>query len=98
MSAWIPCLQLTDKLWQLHFDELLLNRIFLERLIQREDRPTLLPSLKAFAIVQMFRMHPELHEVIGNVLASRRKETVFRGRRAWVTLTWIRDIFDPIYD
>ncbi|KAI4519552.1 hypothetical protein K525DRAFT_271629 [Schizophyllum commune Loenen D] len=60
-------LRLTDKLWQLHFDELLSNRDFFDRLIQREDRPTLLPSLKAFAIVQIFRTHPELHEVIGDV-------------------------------
>ncbi|KAL1673700.1 hypothetical protein EV122DRAFT_222123 [Schizophyllum commune] len=98
MSAWIPCLQLTDKLLQLHFDELLSNREFLERLIRREDRPTLLPSLKGFAIVHIFRTHPELHGVIGDLLGSRERETVFRGRRAWVTLRWIRDVFDSIFD
>ncbi|KAL1756871.1 hypothetical protein FB107DRAFT_210454 [Schizophyllum commune] len=89
--AWIPCLLLMDKLLQLHFDELLSNGEFLERLVLRGDKPPLLPSLRGIAISHIFRRHPELHDVISDVCTSREQETTYCGKRAWLLLDWIKD-------
>ncbi|KAI4526914.1 hypothetical protein K525DRAFT_187991 [Schizophyllum commune Loenen D] len=51
-SAWIPCLQLMGNLRRLHFDDLLANNAFLEKLIRRPDRPLFLPALEG---VDMWR-------------------------------------------
>ncbi|KAL1673702.1 hypothetical protein EV122DRAFT_222117 [Schizophyllum commune] len=89
--AWIPCLQLMDRLRDLYFDELLSNRRFLEQLIRYEDRPTLLPSLKNIAIWDIFRAHKDLHDIIGEMCASRAKFTVVNGRRRLETIAWINE-------
>ncbi|KAI5829867.1 hypothetical protein K523DRAFT_372607 [Schizophyllum commune Tattone D] len=51
-SAWIPCLQLMGNLRRLHFDDLLSNNAFLEKLIRRTDKPLFLPALEG---VDMWR-------------------------------------------
>ncbi|KAI5886818.1 uncharacterized protein SCHCODRAFT_02553880 [Schizophyllum commune H4-8] len=91
IHAWIPCLQLMDKLRDLFFDELLSNRRFLEQLIRYEDRPPLLPSLKNIAIWDIFRKHRDLHDIIGEMCASRAKFTVVNGRRRLETISWINE-------
>ncbi|KAL1715581.1 hypothetical protein EV715DRAFT_207120 [Schizophyllum commune] len=51
-SAWIPCFQLMGNLRRLHFDDLLSNNAFLEKLIRRTDKPLFLPALEG---VDMWR-------------------------------------------
>ncbi|KAI5825982.1 hypothetical protein K523DRAFT_375294 [Schizophyllum commune Tattone D] len=91
LSAWIPCLQLVKTLTQLHFDELLSNREFLEQLVLRPDRPGLLPSLQGIAISRIIRAHPELHALIATICDSRSVETTIGGRHAITILNFIKD-------
>ncbi|KAL1673710.1 hypothetical protein EV122DRAFT_282736 [Schizophyllum commune] len=91
MFAWIPCLRLMDKLKHLYFDELLSNRQFLEVLIRHADRPPLLPSLRNIAIWSIFRKRKDLHDIIGEMCASRANFTVVNGRRRLETIGWITE-------
>ncbi|KAL1734949.1 hypothetical protein EV714DRAFT_201376, partial [Schizophyllum commune] len=89
IPAWLPCLQLMENLRDLHFDDLLSNKEFLELLAQKE--PMILPSLEAINICQICWDHPELRDTIGDVCAARGKETVINGLLAYIELTWILD-------
>lgn len=91
ISAWIPCVQLLDSLTELHCDELLSNKEFLEMMVCHPDKQPLLPSLEEIAIVHIFRKHPELHAIIGKMVGSRMKETVVDGQRAWIEVGWIEE-------
>ncbi|KAL1673711.1 hypothetical protein EV122DRAFT_282737 [Schizophyllum commune] len=90
-SAWIPCLRLMDKVRELHFDDMLSNAEFLNHMVLRPDKPSLLPSLAWLNIVKIYREHKELHPVIRQMRRSRRKHVLYRGRSAWQVLGWIRD-------
>ncbi|KAI5831133.1 hypothetical protein EV122DRAFT_201202 [Schizophyllum commune] len=90
-SVWIPCLQLLDNLTQLHFDELLSDKKFLQQMVLRADGLSLLPSLEGVAIYHIYMNHPELHDAIGDMCDSRQRERVFRGKQAWAFLAWIKD-------
>ncbi|KAL1665990.1 hypothetical protein GGF50DRAFT_113625 [Schizophyllum commune] len=95
VSAWIPCLQLLDNLTALHFDDLLSTREFLDRLSHHADKPLLLPSLQALALHGIFRKHPELHDDIARMGASRaRPVQLSRGRIGYEIFGWIEESMD----
>ncbi|KAL1734951.1 hypothetical protein EV714DRAFT_268222 [Schizophyllum commune] len=92
ISAWLPCLQLMVTLTDLHFDDLLSKREFLEQLVVRHaDGHPLLPSLQNVNITKIFFDHQELHDVIRQLCRSRAKKTQYRGRLAYRRLGWIED-------
>ncbi|KAL1703642.1 hypothetical protein EV121DRAFT_292156 [Schizophyllum commune] len=55
-----------EKLERLHFDDLLSNEVFLEKMILRKDKPALLPTLTGVAIWRVFWDNLDLHDIIKN--------------------------------
>ncbi|KAL1713985.1 hypothetical protein EV715DRAFT_210528 [Schizophyllum commune] len=91
-SAWIPCLQYMDSLRDLHFDAMLSNAEFLERIVLHSDRPSLLPSLAWINMSRIFMDHEELRPIIFQISRSRRKRIVLEdGRTAWQVLGWFQE-------
>ncbi|KAL1673699.1 hypothetical protein EV122DRAFT_293978 [Schizophyllum commune] len=92
VHAWIPCFKLMNNLRNLHFDDLLTNREFLEMTIHRPDQPRLLPALEAIALFNVDREHKELQEIIDDMCASRAKPKVFSGgQKGYSVIGWIRE-------
>ncbi|KAL1690196.1 hypothetical protein GGG16DRAFT_103217 [Schizophyllum commune] len=86
-SAWIPCLEVMNNVRALHFDDLLSNKEFLEKMISHEGKPLLLPALEGIAIWRVFWSHLELHDIITEMCCSREKETV--KDEEWLLLGWL---------
>ncbi|KAL1713079.1 hypothetical protein EV715DRAFT_296431 [Schizophyllum commune] len=91
IADWMPCIQLMDSLKDLHFDDLLSNREFLELLFCHAGKPPILPALEYINIYQIFCDHEELQEIIGDMCATRGKEVIVNGRLGYEALGWIRD-------
>ncbi|KAL1690197.1 hypothetical protein GGG16DRAFT_56167, partial [Schizophyllum commune] len=90
--AWLPCLQLMDNLLAMHFDDLLSNREFLEKLVRRADRPVLLPSLKALALYRVNQENEDLQEIIDEMCGSRARRRHYPGgRKGYALLGWIKE-------
>ncbi|KAL1699607.1 hypothetical protein EV121DRAFT_283976 [Schizophyllum commune] len=87
-SSWLPCLELMGNL---HFDDLLSNKQFLEAMIEHEGTPPLLPSLEGIAIWRVFWSDLELHDAIADMCTSRvkEKERTRDGRRRWKLIHWL---------
>ncbi|KAL1713981.1 hypothetical protein EV715DRAFT_295606 [Schizophyllum commune] len=91
VAAWRPCIQLMNNLKDLHFDDLLSNVEFLKQMTRHEDQAPILPALQNVAICRVFWAHEELHDIIGDMCASRSKEVVIGGETAYELLGWIKD-------
>ncbi|KAI5886199.1 uncharacterized protein SCHCODRAFT_02753376 [Schizophyllum commune H4-8] len=95
-SAWMPCLRLLENLKALHFDDLLMNKSFLEEMIIRENKPTLFPSLEGIAIWRVLWSDVELHDLIADLCTSRDKRTTIYGkdREAYTRLAWLDESWE----
>ncbi|KAI5828013.1 hypothetical protein K523DRAFT_321699 [Schizophyllum commune Tattone D] len=94
-AAWIPCLQLLDNLRELHFDDMLSNQGFIEKMTRYQNRPPLLPALEAIAIWRVFWDHLDLQDDIGEMFSSRDQETTTNGVESWKIVRWIDAWPDP---
>ncbi|KAL1711879.1 hypothetical protein EV715DRAFT_214707 [Schizophyllum commune] len=92
-SAWIPCFQLMEKLERLHFDDLLSNEVFLEKMILRKGRPALLPALTGVAIWRVFWDNLDLHDIISDMCCSRSEAKPIPGTGTTIAyvLDWLDD-------
>ncbi|KAI5886830.1 uncharacterized protein SCHCODRAFT_02553901 [Schizophyllum commune H4-8] len=90
-STWFPCVELMHSLRDLHFDELLSNEDFLERMVLHADKPPILPSLNKIAISNIYYRHIELRGLIREMCKSRSTMITIGGHRASLTLNWLAD-------
>ncbi|KAL1674309.1 hypothetical protein EV122DRAFT_282187 [Schizophyllum commune] len=90
IPAWMPCLQLTENLKDLHFDDLLSEREFWEQLaVRHAGRHPLLPSLRNLNVTNIsFR---EMSDVVRELCRSRAVKTQYQGQLAYKKLGWILD-------